>query len=379
MDQGAEPAYSWDDLRREVLDFVRSCRVDECSYRHSHAATQPTLYSACYAVLTMSLFGWTDREDAGFRRRCAGTIDSFQDADGLFRDPVIFGQGWYADDPLWCGRAHLTCHVIMALTALGSVASRTFALVERFSRLGTLEPWLESRDFGARVAWTGNEIMNVGTLLQYTRDFHNNTRAGRAVAFLLDWLDEHHLNPETGVWGALDVADPLARSHAVQAAYHWWPLYFYDRRPIPHIDRALDTVLATQNPRGSFGWGVHNSAAPYDGSACEDIDSIDPLARMSRLTDYRRDEVLAALRTAIPAVLENRTPDGGFQFMLRRAFEYGHPQLASGATQGGMFPTWFRTLSLALIDRALAGDTPAQCPWRFVDCPGYQFWREVGA
>jgi hypothetical protein len=40
-----------------------------------------------------------------------------------------------------------------------------------------------------------------------------------------------------------------------------------------------------------------------------------------------------------------------------------------------MFPTWFRALSLALIGKALPGHALGRVDWKFVRCPGYQFWR----
>lgn len=361
------------ELRARTLAFVASCRVEGPRYRYSCQATQPTLYSSCYAALTLSLHDELPALPEDERRAWAEYLNAHQDEDGLYRDPVIFGEGWYVGDPLTCGRAHLTCHVLPALAALGATAPREFALVRKLREPRRLERWLSGLDFSARVAWSGNEIMNVGTLLQYARDTHGDDRAGWAVELLLGWLDTHHLDPATGVWGDLDVRDPVQRSHAVQAAYHWWPLYAYDDRPIPCVERALDTVLATRNPRGSFGWGVHNPSDPHAGSACEDIDSIDPLVRLGRLTDHRADEVRDALRGAVAWVLSTRLPDGGFPFVPGRAFSYGHPQLASAADRGAMFPTWFRTLALALAGQGLPEDPIGRYPWRFVRCPGYQF------
>ena len=300
-------------------------------------------------------------------------LQSHQDDDGLFRDPVIFGQGWYAGDPLWCGRPHLTCHVIAALACLGGVAARPLRWLDPWRDADALRRWLAARDWGKRVAWTGNEIMNVGTLLQYARDFHGDARAGAAVAVLLEWLATHHVSAATGVWGDGDVRDPVWRSHAVQAAYHWWPLFCYDGVPFPYAERALDTVLATQNAAGGFGWGVHNPAAPLCSSACEDIDSIDPLCRLLPGAGARRDEVRGALARAADWVLTNQMADGGFVFMRDCAFEYGHAQLRSAAGQGAMFPTWFRLLSLALIGRALPTHPLARVGWQFVRCPGMQF------
>ncbi len=357
-------------LKESSLEFISRHALPERGpgrYRYSLTVSEPTLYSSCYAVLTRDLYGDLATLTETERQEWLAYLNTHQDPDGLYRDPVIFDQGWYAGDPFHCGRPHLTCHVIQALTCLGGVAPRPFALAEEYASLATLAHWLQARDWGARVAWTGNEIMNLGNLLQYSRDYHHDDRAGRAVSFLLDWLEANHLDPATGVWGSLDLSDPLQRSHAVQAAYHWWPLFAYDRRPFPCAERALDTVLATQNPRGGFGWGVHNPEEPFNSSACEDIDSLDPLARLSLQTQYRREEIYGALRRAREWVLENRMPDGGFVFMRGKPFEYGHPALRSEAGQGAMFPTWFRTLSLAILETALG-----QEGWRFCPAPGNQ-------
>jgi hypothetical protein len=366
------------DLRARVLSFIATCALPERGpgrYRYALACTEPTLYSSSYAAMARSLLGALDDAD---RPAWAAYLSAHQDDDGLFRDPVIFGAGWYADDPLWCGRSHLTCHVITALTCLGAAAAKPLTWLDPWRDCDALVAWLEQRDWGARVGWTGNEIMNVGTLLQYARDFHGDTRAGAAVACLLDWLTTHHMNPATGVWGDVDVTDPLWRSHAVQAAYHWWPLFAYDGRPFPYVDRAVDTVLATQNPAGGFGWGVHNPAAPFVSSACEDIDSLDPLARMLGQTAHRRAHVQAAIRTGARWVLTNQMGDGGFVFIRDRAFEYGHRQLRGEADQGAMFPTWFRLLSLALADTAVPGSVPGDIAWQFTACPGMQFGGALG-
>jgi hypothetical protein len=263
--------------------------------------------------------------------------------------------------------------VVAALACLGGTAGRPLRWLEPWRDPDALARWLAERDWGERISWTGNEIMNVGTLLQYARDFHGDARAGRAAAALLDWLATRHVNPATGVWGNLPVSDPAWRSHAVQAAYHWWPLFFHDGAPVPHVERAIDTVLATQNPLGGFGWGVHHPEQPFLSSACEDIDSIDPLCRMTALTDYRRADIEAALRRAEAWVWSNQAPDGGFVFMRGTGFEYGHPALRGEEGQGAMFPTWFRLLSLALIGRALGAPAPGRGAWRFVRCPGMQF------
>jgi hypothetical protein len=368
-------------LREGVLGFIQSHALATAPagrYRYAAGCAAPTLYSSTYAAMARHLLGDLQELPAGERAEWVAYLQAQQDDDGLFRDPVIFNQGWFTGDPLWCGRPHLTCHVIAALACLGNVAPKPLAWLDPWRKPDALVRWLEARDWGVRVAWTGNEIMNVGVLLQYARDFQNDARAGQAVAVLLEWLATHHVNPATGVWGEVDTNDPIWRSHAVQAAYHWWPLFFHDGVRPPYLERAIDTVLATQNPLGGFGWGVHSPADPFMSSACEDIDSIDPLCRMMQLTDYRRADIAAALTKAADWVLTNRMPDGGFVFLRELPFEYGHPALRGEAGEGAMFPTWFRLLSLALIGTALPAHALGLIPWRFVRCPGMQFWGTVG-
>jgi hypothetical protein len=96
---------------------------------------------------------------------------------------------------------------------------------------------------------------------------------------------------------------------------------------------------------------------------------------MAQETDYRREEILAALRRALPWILSNQNADGGYVFMRGTAFSYGHELMTSGVDISAMFPTWFRTLSLAVIAQALPDSEIGALRWRFCECPGMQFWR----
>ena len=356
------------EYKNSVLRFVRSNYMGlPGRYRYSACCTEPTLYSSSYAAMILSLFGeeFPDK-DEWIRWFCG-----HQDDDGLFRDSVIFGQGWYEGDLLWCGRTHLTSHIVIALACMGAVAPKEMTFLEPWEDIDYLVSWLESRLWTCKgdISQTGNEIMNVSGLLQYERDFHANDRAGHAVATILEWLSNHHISSESGLWGDdTDLDDPLQLSNCVQAAYHWWELFFYDGVEIPYGKAAAASILRTQNPLGGFGLGVHHPEDPYVSSACEDIDSISPLARLYRLGIARTEDVRQALLRGIDWVRSNQTPDGGLQFIKNKEFEYGHPQLFGSQSGGAMFPTWFRTLTLALASTALGDET-----LHYVHCPGMQF------
>jgi len=369
---------SLQDIRARTLRYIEQMRVEGKPYgryRYAEGMPKPTLYSSTYAAMTRGLYGDLGSLPDAERRQWVEHLQSHQDDDGLFRDPLIYGQGWYKGDPEWCGRRHLTCHVITALTNLGAVAAKPMRWLEPFLKPEGLTAWLQSRAWGNRPDFVGNEVLNVGTILQYARDFQKDERCGPAVKLLLEWMTEHHLDAGSGLWGNLNLKDPKGLSRAVQGAYHFWLLYFYDGVPIPHAERAIDHILRTQNAAGGFGQGVHNAAHPTNSSACEDIDSIDPLCRLLGPLDDRREQVRGALKRGLARVLVNQNPDGGFVFMRDTGFTYGHPLLAAGHNQSAMFPTWFRTLTLAYLGQVLPESVVGKLPWRFCNCPGLQFWK----
>ena len=207
----------------------------------------------------------------------------------------------------------------------------------------------------------------IGVMMQYARDYQAMNQADRALHVLFNYLDEKQ-DEATGLFGA-DFDLPQDLSHGVQAGYHFWLLYFYDRRPVRHAERIVDSILATQSLSGGFG-------VKWNSSACEDIDSIDPLVRLRWQTDYRARDVEAALQRAFSGVTRNLNPEyGGRVFRRDEAMNYGFSlHTYSGVNQSNLFFTWFRTLGLALLTEGL-GDERAKkqlgTQWKRV--PGLQF------
>ena len=353
-------------LRLKTLSFVESMRIQGepigC-YRYSESQRIPVLYASTYAVLTRHLYEDLHTLTDSEKEEWISYINTFQCDDGLFRDPAVSNE--IAETEVWWGWKHMTLHVIMALTALEGIVARDFTFLDPLLDLDELVGWLKSRDWGNNACNVSNEVQNIGTLLQYSRDLHNNERAGRAVECLLDWLEKTQ-NPETGSWKyPLDSA--VNRSFAIQTGYHLWLLFMYDKRPISYVERIIDSVLTTQNKVGGFGVALNSSA-------CEDIDSIDPLVRLPMMTDYRNDEVRVVLNRAVPWILANMNDDGGFVFRRGEQMVYGHELMSSKINESAMFPTWFRTLSMAYLSKALPDSSVGNFDWKFIQCPGLQFW-----
>lgn len=359
------------DFSRRVLGYIESMRcpkVHSAAYRYASSSPEPVVYASVYAVLTRDLFGDLDHLTDSQRAAWVEYLQSHQGPDGLFRDPLLKSD--LADSADWWGWRHLTNHAYWAYAALGAIPRIPPLWLDPILSRDGLKRWLDSLDWGKGVADSSNIIMNWGVGLLYSGDTYNNRHAADMAMALLDELDSR-ANAVSGLWGPEDCADystEVWRSLRVQAAYHLWLLYSYRKRNPPKMATALHSVLATQNPNGGFGWGIHNPKHPFLSSACEDIDSIDPLARFSSIAPELSSAAVDAMLKARPWVESNFDSKGGAVFCKGEPFFYGHPRMSTSAGEPSMFATWFRTLSLAFIDTAVRKGRR----WRFVNVPGCQ-------
>jgi hypothetical protein len=331
----------------KIIEFLRLQKVPgrEFEFLFSAKTTKPTLYASAYACMILSLLSRLDDMGAEQKSRWGEYFDSYQkEADGLFYDSVLDSELFQNAD--WWGARHLALHMICAYTDLGLKPRYPFRFLEKYYDYKYIKNWLDHFDWNRNIppeTDIDNQIMNIGCLLQYHRDTWNDQHASNAVDYLQKYLVKK-INPQTGIWGGHDLQNPHQRSRTVQFAYHLLSLFFYDHVPIQQPDRIVKVVLDTQNALGGFG-------ANLNSSACEDIDSIYILSKFSPVVPDLRTEIDHAFRKALPWILCNQVDDGGFVFKLNQALLYGHPETSGGRNQGAMFPTWFRTLSLAYMAR----------------------------
>jgi prenyltransferase beta subunit len=354
------------ELRKSTLDYVSKNHCDgEGIGSYAFKADGPSLlYASCYAVLTRHLFADLDQLSIADKSQWAEFIQKYQSSDGLFRDPLIDCQ--LAEDADWWGWRHMTVHALMALTAVDSVAKIQFRILEPFKKRGGMTDWLEKRTWEVSAADVSNEIQNYGTMLQYARDFQKEQWANNALDEMYEWLDRRQ-DKETGLWGTR-FDTPYYLSQGVQTGFHIWMLYFYDKRNIQYKERIIDSCLKSQNRLGGFGVAMNSSS-------CEDIDSLDPLARLYYEVDYRRSDIRDAFEKALPWVLVNQNHDGGWVFRKYQNFQYGHTLMSVGPRESSMFPTWFRSLSIAYVYQILDNPRNEHFKWHFLDCPGLQFFQ----
>lgn len=344
--------FDFENLKIDVLKFLKQMKCDDApfAYHYSSSSTRPTLYSSVYACMTLSLLGELDKLSPEEKSGWGKYFDSFQSkADGLFYDSVV--QNEIYNDSDWWGARHLALHIITAYADLGVKPRYEFNFLKEYTP-DAICKWLDEFDWDSAELGIGdvdNKIMNIGCLLQYQRDFFGDAEADLSLYSLKKYLKDKIYAP-TGMWGGFNHKDPRQRSRMIQFAYHLLPIFFYDDDYGFDCSRICDLAIKTQNKYGGFG-------VQYNSSACEDIDSIYLIAKLFQCCRPElRKYAVESLNRGFNWVLQNRSHDGGFVFRLFDPLKYGHEQTSSLVNEGGMFPTWFRILSIAHISKCFGSN-----------------------
>lgn len=358
-------------LISQVIDFTEQCRLapDEWLFSSTPGGAE-TLYASAFACMLYHYTGKLETLTPGQKQAWAEYLNSWQDPEsGYFLGPELAPEKMSGDkhSPEHVSQ-HLAAHVLPALNLLNASPAYSLSFAHAYTDLHFLQQWLDARDWSE--AWLeGNNLLFVGQFLIYLRDIEGVSSASAALDLLFEWLDAE-VDPETGLWGTNGYC---SRPAALYGGYHQLLLYYYEDRPIRYPTRLIDVALSLQNADGSFD--------PHGrGSACQDTDAIDILVNIYKLIDYKRPQVRITLRRALEYVLYMQMPDGGFVNRRDEPFTHmGVEMTTSRANRSNLFPTWFRTHSLALIGEILTDEPIAQHRWNFNDTCSmgwHRSWRD---
>ena len=343
---------NFEELRSDILAYCKTMEVAPYTYKYASSRNAPCLYASIYAVMIEGILGVLNNRSKQERQEWADYLNSFQNPeDGLYYDPSLLGDA-YEHKGVWnegWGKHHLMGHMIIALARLGTTPKYPLKYLEKYFDQQYLISWMDSFDFANDVWTVSNYFMNLYTVLEYVRDFIGDLRADISIKTMTAWIITHQ-NPETGMWHTSEWSE-LSHSeklNVVRAAYHFYPLFEYERMPIPYSEKIVKNILPLQNSRG--GWTVENG----NSGACEDIDALEPLIRCSDACPELAAQIKAAVKRSMVWQLSCRNADKGFSFYLRAQQEYGgHPLTTSVRDESSMFGTWFRVLCLAYEMRFL--------------------------
>jgi SAM-dependent methyltransferase len=390
--------------REGLLAWIGSMREPTGGYRMSEA-TDANLLSTAFAVLARELLDDLDGLASSERRGLVEYFASCQEASaGTFVDPRIDRSSLTTHDSDYVD-AQCTYFSAHALDALGATPPYRIALADAVTAApGNMSAWLEHRDW-SRPWYESNNAMFLLYFLSLEADAPREP-AYRAITEALDWLDAAQ-DPLTGLWGTESGASLL---DGVAGAFHLLLFYYFFERPVPRIERIVDSTLALQNGDGLF--------SPFGGGgSCEDLDAVDILCNARMRTEYRRGDVDEALRRAASGIVACQNGDGGFRWVGSRPYGWpywfeslrpgstrpysllvmakrgvkqairpkpgtvsysGIPSMSFAANASDMWSAWFRPLALAEIgDLGLLDDAS---PYKYRRQPGLGFFSsEVNA
>lgn len=360
------------------------------------------LVGSCCAVLACEILGKLPNRSHCEIKAWVRYIQSFQRDDGWFEDPYLKPVG---GSPLDCDylRGHATFLSVMALDALGEQPNRALEFLDMWRDDTDLYDWVDQLDWSNpwqesnRVEWIGYWLLADAGLSVDDVPLKEELYPG-GFAGLMAWLEDNQ-DSTTGFWGSPPYQGLVGTLHQMAAAYHHYVFHYATGRQIRYQDRIVDHTLALQQPDSLF------APQRMGGGPCEDLDAIDILANMHRLSDYRRGDIELALKRALDALLKNQRSDGAFVYafdgdwlerlpsLLETLFRPCYPPgpltriqslrqyilgFGSGVWQhyagcpslpfrlkgGDMFSQWFRPLAIAIAASVL-GPNRSPVWWSF--------------
>ena len=347
--------FSLTKLYDEVTSYIKKRNVQGVAFSFSDSCKAETLYSSCYACLTLGLLNHLDLYD---KEEWIRYFNSFQANNGLFYDPITIKKSEYNEGDGW-GARHLLVHLLIAYERLGSIPLKPLLFLKEYATPDKMISWLNSLNM-KNIYLTSNKIMNIICSMQYARD-RMNEPYNDSINAAEEWL-RSRFNSNFGLWIDGETKKKKDINDAVRGSYHLFPIFSYDHIKIDNTQNTVQTILRTQNMIGGFD-------TCFASSACFDIDAIDPLVRFG-LDDK---QVIYALQKAFKWVMANKNDDGGFVFQRNASFAYGgESTLSSKANESNIFATWFRLLSIVFILEKLK----IQHKSKLLNAPGYEMRTE---
>lgn len=338
-----------------TMSYLNNMKNNVESVSFSNSSHMDSIYSVTYGCLVEAMYGEISNDE---KIELKNYFDTHQrKEDGLYWDRKYDVKGFFYGTDGW-GARHLVPHITIALDRIDYQPKYEFTYLDKYKNPDDMIRWLDSLDYH-NVWGSSNAIMNYGVAMQYARDRMNGNYSSSIAAmeeYLLKRINSY------GMWYEGEISSPEDRNEMIRGAYHILPILYYDGIEVPNCENAVEEILKSQNKWGGFDTYIASSA-------CEDIDGLDPLLRYSIMAGMTNDKrVIDAINKAENWILFNQNEDGGFVFEKDTPFSYGGQKtLSSVAGESNMFATWFRCVSLELINEFFDEKKSV-----FIRTPGYE-------
>lgn len=344
-------------IQEKVLGYCNSMRGDKpWLYRYSDNCPD-TLWASAFAALTLSFIGELQKLSKEEKSSWIKYIQSFQDKKtGFFLDPKFKEEdkkiSVHSNELLF---AHSSTFIMGALVLLGGKPLYPISWVHEFREPIKMKKWIETRPWEISPWLVGNWSYDMGCAMGMDYLITRDDRNLEGMNTYFEWHDKHQLK-ETGWW---NLGGKASIDEQQYGGYHTLMVYRMFNRPIPMVEKMIESSLSLQSRDGMF-------TKEDGGGSCQDMDVIDTLVSLGLATGYKQKEIKEALLRALPAILSKQNFDGGFYDSLKgdRA-EFGWRLCSAKQGTSDICSTLFQCFSIALIGEFLDDKKIMDTKWHY--------------
>ena len=292
--------------KKNIENYIFSLKNSNGGFYLQKNFNQTTLMSSAFSIITLELVDSLDKIEISKEQNY---FLKYQDEKtGFFVDPNLkLDYKKIEDIELNYIHYQTTAFSVSALDALGMKPKYDFTFLNAFRGKEKISKFFENIDW--RNPWhESNKIMFLLQFFSYEYIVMKKENSLDDIHTILDCLDSAQ-DFKTGLWGTQFKASSFA---SMAAAYHFLIFYKYFNRKINFSEKISSSVFQLQMRDGLFH--------PFGGGgACEDLDAIDVIYKISSDISTESEE---SLKRAYRALLQNYDKNGGFCWAKRPTFPF---------------------------------------------------------
>ena len=381
----------------DIQKFIFSLRNSDGGFYLQKNFKQSSLMSSAFSIMTLELINSMDLLEN--KKEGELFLKHQDEKTGLFVDPSLKIEYEKIEDiELNYIHYQTTAFSLSALDALKLSPVYNLSFMDAFRGKEKISKFFENINW--KNPWhESNKIMFLLQFFSYEHIKLKNQNSFDNINIIIDKLNSFQ-DPRTGLWGTQHKASTFV---SMAAAYHFLIYYKYYNREINHSEKISTSVFQLQMRDGLFH--------PFGGGgACEDLDAIDVISKVSSELSVDSER---SLKDAYSALLKNYDRSGGFCWAKRPklpfflGLKYFNPSselfntgmikwIIKNNYVGSLFPfvkedkiykysnwnqmkfhinysdswsTWFRLLSIATLERLLPNLKKHDIDFKFRSLP----------
>ena len=292
--------------KKNIENFIFSLKNTNGGFYLQKNFNQTTLMSSAFSIITLELINSLGKIETSKEQNYF--LKHQDEKTGFFVDPNLNLEYKKIED-IEFNYIHYqtTAFSLSALDALEMKPKYNFTFMNSFRGKEKISKFFEKINW--RNPWhESNKIMFLLQFFSYEYIVMKKKDSLVDIHTIIDCLDSAQ-DSKTGLWGTQFKASSFA---SMAAAYHFLIFYKYFNRKINFSEKISSSVFQLQMRDGLFH--------PFGGGgACEDLDAIDVIYKISSDVSTESEE---SLERAYRALLQNYDKNGGFSWAKRPTFPF---------------------------------------------------------